>query len=198
MPQNRLLLQFLSEEALDQIEETACRLLDRVGIALEHEQAREMLHGLGCRIEGDRTLIPREVVSWALANVSAGREFLNLDGTPPSPWEMGRCVSTTEAASRTRSTWTAGTPSRPVAGSVRRHRVLDALPHVDQITPLFGPQDVPPALLFVQATATTFRNTHKPVSAAAIDKAQDVPYVVEMAAACCGARMSSAAPEHVH
>jgi trimethylamine--corrinoid protein Co-methyltransferase len=30
------------------------------------------------------------------------------------------------------------------------------------------------------------RNTRKPVSAAAVDKATDVPYLVEMAAACCG------------
>jgi trimethylamine--corrinoid protein Co-methyltransferase len=65
-------------------------------------------------------------------------------------------------------------------------RLLDALPHVDQITPLFSPQDVPPDLLFLSATAAMLRNTSKPVSAAAVDRPDDVPYLIEMAAACCG------------
>jgi trimethylamine--corrinoid protein Co-methyltransferase len=65
-------------------------------------------------------------------------------------------------------------------------RLLDALPNVDQITPLFSPQDVPPDLLFVSATAAMLRNTAKPMSAAAVDRPDDVPYLVEMAAACCG------------
>ncbi len=52
------LLRFLSEEALGCIEETAYRLLNEVGISLQHAAAVEMLHGLGCRIERDRTRIP--------------------------------------------------------------------------------------------------------------------------------------------
>jgi trimethylamine--corrinoid protein Co-methyltransferase len=40
--------------------------------------------------------------------------------------------------------------------------------------------------MFVQSTAAMLRNTRKPVSSAAIDRPDDVPYVVEMAAACCG------------
>jgi trimethylamine--corrinoid protein Co-methyltransferase len=52
--------------------------------------------------------------------------------------------------------------------------------------PLFGPQDVPPELMSVESTAAMLRNTRKPVSAAAIDKPQDVPYLIEMAAACSG------------
>ena len=65
-------------------------------------------------------------------------------------------------------------------------RLLDALPSVDAVIPLLGPQDVPPPLLSVASTDDMLRNTRKPVSAAALDKPQDVPYVVEMAAACCG------------
>ena len=51
MTKNRLQLKFLSDEALDQIEETAYRLLEEVGISLEHDGATEMLHGQGCRVE---------------------------------------------------------------------------------------------------------------------------------------------------
>jgi trimethylamine--corrinoid protein Co-methyltransferase len=61
---------------------------------------------------------------------------------------------------------------------------------VDALTPLFGPQDVSPELIFVESTAAMLRNTRKPVSAAAIDNPRDVPYLIEMAAACCGGRES--------
>jgi trimethylamine--corrinoid protein Co-methyltransferase len=45
---------------------------------------------------------------------------------------------------------------------------------------------VPAELLTVASTSETFRNTRKPVSAAAVDKPECVDFVVEMAAACCG------------
>ncbi len=62
-------LEFLSEEGLQQIEDTAFRLLAEVGIALHHAGAAERLHGLGCTMAGGRVLIPRDVVEWALKNV---------------------------------------------------------------------------------------------------------------------------------
>ena len=45
MSQDRLFLTYLPDQALERIEETAYQLLEEVGIALEHERAREMLHG---------------------------------------------------------------------------------------------------------------------------------------------------------
>ena len=187
MPKNRVQLQFLSETALDQIEETACRLLDEVGLSLQHDNATEMLHGLGCRIEKGRVFVPRGVVRWALENITAHTEVRNLDGS----------YAFTLGDGQIRFHNGGGQPFTRDLGTRERRpallkdvadvtRLLDALPHVDEITPLFGPQDVPPGLLFVAATDQVLRNTRKPVSAAAIDRPENVPFVVEMAAACCG------------
>jgi trimethylamine--corrinoid protein Co-methyltransferase len=181
-----LLLRFLTEEDVDQIEETAYRLLEQVGVRLEHEGAREMLHGLGCRIE-DRAYIPRDVVHWALDNVVADREGICRDGS----------LGFTLGDGQVRFHNGGGQPfvldldsgqQRPatVQDVADISRLLDALPHIDQITPLFGPQDVPPAVMMIEGTAAMLRYTSKPVSSAAIDKPQDVGYVTEMAAACCG------------
>jgi trimethylamine--corrinoid protein Co-methyltransferase len=186
MAQDRLLLQYLSEEALDQIEGVAYRLLEEVGIVLEHAHAQEMLLGLGCRIERGRTVIPREVVSWALDNVTADTESLNRDGSPA--FTLGdRQVRFHNGGGQPHALdLDTGKPRPATLQDVADvTRLLDALPNVDQITPLFGPQDVPPALLMVESTAVMLRNTRKPVSSAAIDKPEDVAYVVEMAAACC-------------
>jgi trimethylamine--corrinoid protein Co-methyltransferase len=187
LPQSRFLCQFLSEDALDQIEDVAYRLLNEVGIALEHDQAQEMIHGVGCRIEGARTFIPREAVKWALDNVTPHQENLNLDGTPAFTFG-DRQVRFHNGGGQPYTLDLDTGKRRPALMQDLSDvtRLLDASSNVDHITPLFGPQDVQPELLFIASTATMLRNTRKPVSAAAIDKPEDVPYVVEMAAACCG------------
>lgn len=180
-------LQFLSDDGLDKIEATAYRLLDEVGIALDHEEAREMLHGRGCKIEKGRTHIPADVVEWTLNNITPHRDVFNLQGElafrfgdgairfhngggPPFTYDL-------ESGKRRPAT---------LKDVVDMSRLLDALPHVDVVVPLFGPQDVPAELLVVASTAATLRNTRKPVSSAAIEKPACVDYVVQMAAACCG------------
>ena len=192
MESNRLqLLRFLTDDdadrALAEIEAVAYRLLDEVGIALDHEEAREMLHGLGCRIENGRTHIPADVVSRALDDLTSHREVFDRDGElafafgdgairfhngggPPFAYDL-------ESEQRRPATL------QDVADMTR---LLDALPHVDVIVPLFGPQDVPSELLTIASTAAALRNTRKPVSSAAVDKPEHVAYVVQMAAACCG------------
>ena len=187
MPASRLHVQVLSEEALDQIEEVAYRLLEEVGIALEHAQGREMLHGLGCRLDGNRTLIPRQVVRWTLDNVTAGRQANRLDGTPAFVLGDGQVRFHNGGGQPFALDLETGERRPATLQDVADiSRLLDALPNVDQLTPLFGPQDVAPQLMFVQSTAAMLRNTRKPISSAAIDRPEDVPYVVEMAAACCG------------
>lgn len=184
---DRLFLTFLPQEALDRLEETALKLLDEVGVALEHEKAREMLHGLGCRAEKNRVHIPPGVVQWALENITAGRECWRRDGTLAHVLGDGQVrfhngggqpdILDLDTGQRRRATL------QDVADMTR---LLDALPNVDHITPMFGPQDVPPDLMFLSATAAMLRHTDKPVSAAAVDRPDDVPYLIEMAAACCG------------
>ncbi len=189
MAQDRLQMQYLSEESLDQIEKVAYRLLEEVGIELDHSQAREMLHGLGCRSEGGRTLIPPEVVSWALDNVSADTEFLGRDGSPAFTLGDGQVRFHNGGGQPFAIDLDSGKERPATLQDVADvTRLLDALPNVDAITPLFGPQDVPPSLLMVESTGAMLRNTRKPVSSAAIDKPEDVHYVIDMAAACCGGR----------
>jgi len=187
MSGNRLRLEFLSQRALDQIEEAAYRLLDEVGLSLEHDRAREMLHGLGCRIEGDRTFIPHDVVQWALNNVVPDREMLNRDGTTAFTLGDGQVRFHNGGGQPFALDLETGRERPATLQDVADvTRLLDALPHVDEITPLFGPQDVPAELLMIESTAAMLRNTAKPLSSAALDKPEDVAYVVAMAAACCG------------
>ncbi len=187
MTASRLRLQFLSEEALDRIEQTAYRLLAEVGIALDHDEAAEMLHGLGCRVDGARVLIPRDAVSWALDNLRPHRHVTNLDGSPAFDFGDGQVRFHNGGGPPFVYDLETGERRKAVLQDVADiTRLLDALPHVDSITPLFGPQDVPGELLAVASTDAMLRNTRKSISSAAIEKPEHVGYVVEMAAACCG------------
>jgi len=180
-------LQFLNDDDLDAIEETASRLLNEVGIALDHAGAEERLLDLGCTARAERMLIPREVVDWALENVTPHRTLHAVDGSrafdlserkpcfhngggPPFVYDL-------ERGERRPATL------EDVADMTR---LLDALDQVDVVIPLFGPQDVPAELLTVASTAVALQNTSKPVSSAAIDKPEQVEFVVQLAAACCG------------
>ena len=80
MSRHRVQLQPLTEAQLAQIEDTAYRLLDEVGISLQHARATEMLQGLGCRVEKGRVFIPPGVVRWGLDHVTGHDVFYSIDG----------------------------------------------------------------------------------------------------------------------
>ena len=189
MLENRLRLQFLSEESLIKIEETAYRLLAEVGISLQHTPAQEMLHGHGCQVQvqNERVLIPRQVVEWALANLVPANEFLTMAGNPA--FSLGDGQIRFHNGGGPPFIDDLNTGQRRLArlqDVVEMTRVLDALPNVDVVMPLFGPEDVPSELMAIASTEVTLRHSRKPVMCAAVDKPEQVPFMVELAAACCG------------
>lgn len=180
-------IQFMSDEGLVRIEETAFRLLDEVGIELTHAPAVEMLHGAGCRVEGNRVHFPRQAVEWGLKNVTPHTEFYNRDGSPAFRSGGGKFRFHNAGGLPFVYDLDTGERRRPMVEDVAQaSRLLDALPNVDIVIPLFGPMDVAPEMLAIASTNISLRNTCKPFSSAAIEEPRDVPFVVEMAAACCG------------
>jgi trimethylamine--corrinoid protein Co-methyltransferase len=184
---NRLGIEFLSDAELEHIEETAYRLLDEVGILLEHKDAVEMLDGVGCQIDGERVKIPLPVVESALKNLRPQRQVYNQDGSVAFQFGDGKLRFHNGGGPPFISDLETGTRRSATLSDIADiSRLLDFLPHVDVITPLFGPQDVPDEMLAVASTHAMLTNTNKPISSAALEKAEHVSYIVEMAAACCG------------
>jgi len=183
----RLTLQPLSDAELAQIEETSYRILEDVGIALQHTRAAEMLHGAGCRVDKGRVFMPRQVVERSLKQLTSARVYRNRDATAELVIGDGQVrfhngggppfIFDLETGQRRPAT---------LQDCADMTRTLDALPHVDVITPLFGPQDVPAELMSIAATEVMLRNTTKPVTAAAAENPDEVRFKIELAAACCG------------
>lgn len=183
----RLRVDVVSEKELDRIEETAFRLLDEIGISVEHERAVAMMHGAGCRVDKGRVFIPPAVVRKALDSLDRRARFCSADGKREillgggviRAHNGGGMAAVIDSATGKRRPATL----KDVTDSTR---LLDALPNVDAIVPLFGPQDVPPALMIPASFAAMLRNTCKPIMAAGAESAFDVRWMVAMAEACCG------------
>lgn len=187
MPSNHLEFRFLPEDQLDQIEETAYRLLEEVGLSLDHNRARDMLVGRGCRVEKNRVLIPRETVQWALANLKNDPVYRSADGTRELRLGDGQVRTHNSGGDPfTIDLCTGKRRQATVQDIADAARLLDALPNVDVIIPLYGPQDVPQQMLALASYRAVLDNTRKPCGGAAADKPEDVRYAVAMAAACCG------------
>jgi trimethylamine--corrinoid protein Co-methyltransferase len=187
MPTAHPHIRILSEAQLDQIEETAFRLLEEVGISLQHGRATEMLHGLGCRVRDDRVLIPRDVVNWGLANVDRSVVIRSADGSREAALGQGGVL--THNGGGDPNVFDIHTGKRRPAvlqDLADATRLLDALPNVDVVVPLVGPQDVPEGLMTVASFEVLLHHTRKPITGAAAETAADVCYMVELAAACCG------------
>lgn len=187
MENNLLHFEALPEDKLRRIEETGLRLLEEVGISLTHERAREMLHGLGCRVVGERVFIPRTVVEWAHANITKEAVIRNRDGTRELVLG-GRRLAAHNGGSVPNILDHGASAPRPAAlqDLIVATRVLDALANVDMVIPLVSPSDVPGALIMIASFEALLRNTSKPIGAPPAENPDDVRFLVALAAACCG------------
>jgi trimethylamine--corrinoid protein Co-methyltransferase len=181
--------QILTDHQYDQIEETTFRLLEEVGIRLQHQLATDMLHDQGCTVQGDRVYIPRELVAWSLANVNRNAVFRSADGTKEVVLGQDRFLVHNGGSVPNYEDLENGLrrPAR-LQDLIDGTSVLDALPNIDVVIPLVGPQDVPEELMTIASFEAMLHHTHKPIAGAAVENPTEVRYMVELASACCGGK----------
>jgi trimethylamine:corrinoid methyltransferase-like protein len=181
--------QILTDRQYDQIEETTFRLLEEVGIRLQHRGAMEMLHSRGCLVQGDRVLIPREIVAWGLANIERNVVFRSFDGSKEVTLGQDKFLIHNGGSVPNFEDLETGQrrPAR-LQDLVDGTRVLDALSNIDVVIPLVGPQDVPEELMTIMSFETMLHHTHKPIAGAAVENPTEVRYMIELASACVGGK----------
>jgi trimethylamine--corrinoid protein Co-methyltransferase len=179
-------LQVLGKEGVKQVHGATLRLLSETGIVLTHPGARELLLDHGARVAGDRVLLPADLVESCAARCP---HPVKLQGRDPektielgsSSWHahnVGGVPNVFETANGTRHP----ASRRDVAQAAR---LLDALPNVSSVTPLFTPQDVPTDLMTLWMYYDTVTNTTKPIRAPGVQTAREVRALAEMARIAC-------------
>ena len=149
----------------------------------------EMLHGRGCPVQGDRVLIPREIVAWSLENIERNAVIRSADGSKEVTLGQDKFLVHNGGSVPNFEDLETGQrrPAR-LQDLVDGTRVLDALPNIDVVIPLVGPQDVPEELMTIESFEAMLHHTHKPIGGAAVENPTEVRYMIELASACCGGK----------
>jgi trimethylamine--corrinoid protein Co-methyltransferase len=179
-------LQVLGEEQITQVHEATLRLLSETGIVLTHPGARELLLDHGAQVAGDRVLLPADLVESCVARCPntvrlQGRDpekAIELDGGSWYAHNVGGVPNVLDMGDGTR---------RPAARKdvAQSARLLDALPNVSSVTPLFTPQNVPADSMTLWMYYDTVINTTKPIRAPGVQTAREVRALAEMTRIAC-------------
>jgi len=180
------LYRVLSEADLHQIQDASLRLLERVGVKIEHPQALHLLRAYGATVEGERAFIPERLVARALD--SAPPRFTLYARDPHKHIYLGE--GNIHFTNGFGATWVLDGETQQVreatlADLAEHTRLADALDRVDYCLFSVVPQDVPPRLLDVACTATVLQNTRKHVQLS-LETAEWVDEVIQIARAIMG------------
>jgi trimethylamine--corrinoid protein Co-methyltransferase len=178
--------QILGQKNIQEIHEATLRILSETGVVLTHPGARKLLCDHGATTNGDRVFLPAELVERCLGQIPP---MVKLQGRDPEmaielcsgSWyahNVGGVPNVFDPSENTR---------RPAtrADVAQSTRLLDALPNVDSVTPLFTPQDVPGELLTLWMTFDTLANTTKPFRTPGVQTGREVDALAEMFRIAC-------------
>jgi trimethylamine--corrinoid protein Co-methyltransferase len=175
----------LSSEEVRAIHEATLRVLSEVGIVLDEPEARALLLDHGAREGRGRLCLPAGLVEACLARCPA-RVTLRGRGGQVTLGDGALHVHNLGGARDVLDR--PGGGLRPAAGDdvARSARLLDALENVTTVTPLYTPQDVPPALMTLAMFDRTLRNTLKPINGPGVQTRKEVRLLAEMMRAVLG------------
>ena len=189
---------FTPAAGLEQIHQAALRILDEIGVEMDHVEMRERLAGLGCRVAG--THVTGDRVTFPLGLVAA-----TLAAVPPSFQVYGRTPEITVLVGGggpmlCTNTGILANVYDLDTGSVRRAtladvaattRILDALLNVDIVyVSLLDATDQPPHLLTLADFAATLANTTKPLIGPGVVNGAEAEAIVAMARALRGPELA--------
>lgn len=176
----------LSEKGINDIHDSALRILEEIGIKVELEEAQAIFRSHGAKLDGTIVRIPPKVVERALELVPhrflmAGREEEN-----DLQMEDRRVYLGTGGAALTVLDLETGEPRPGTLQDIARlARLVDALENVHFYLRPCVPQDIPKDHMDVNQFYAALANTTKNVMAAA-QSVQSADDVIEMASMIAG------------
>jgi trimethylamine--corrinoid protein Co-methyltransferase len=171
---------FTPTAGLEQIHQAALRILDEIGVEIDHVEMRERLTTLGCRVAGthvtgDRVTFPPGLVAATLAAVPPS--FQLFGRTPEITVLVGggpMLCTNTGILANVYDLDTGSVRRATLADVAATTRILDALPNVDIVyVSLLDATDQPAHLITLADFAATLANTPKPlIGPGVIDRAE--------------------------
>jgi len=179
-------MRMLSDDQIRDLHLAALEILERTGVAVQHERALELLTRAGARVDGERVRIPGHLVDRAIRSAPERVVLSTRTGDRAMPLEDGRVFFGTGS----------DTPNTidPETGQRRRSRrqdvanfarLCDALPNIDFIMSMGVASDAPDTALFIHEFADMVMGSSKPMVFTASDE-NDIAQIHRIAAAVAG------------
>jgi trimethylamine--corrinoid protein Co-methyltransferase len=178
----------LTPHDIERIHEHSLDLLERVGIDYQTSQALELLEQAGCPVDYDRTWasLPRNVVEWALQQAPRVVRLYARDPARDVVLDGRRPHHTTSNEGTRAINLETGELRDSTLEDLRRALLFaDALDMVEVVNTTVAATEVAAHVRTIEHCALAFRQTSKHVRASIL-RAEEVPFVVEMAEAAAG------------
>ncbi len=169
----------LSGEQIEAIHQASLAILAEVGVVLRHPVGQSLLLDHGGRLQGGRLVLSPEMIQASLRTCPhsvrlRGREGeVVLGDGDLHPHNLGGARAVLDTPD--------GEPRPATADDVARSaRLLDALPEVHSLTPLYTPTDVPSPLLAAASFERTLQHTRKPIQSPGLQTAEEAALIAEI------------------
>ena len=183
----RSLFEILDKGELETVHLATIEVLEKVGVRVEEENALKLLDSIGANVNFATKIakIPKHLVDEAIKMsprtvLFAGRRKerdLKLEGKRVH-------FGSGEGAINLLDHDTGSVKPSTKADVANAVRLLDGLPNIDFVMPVFTAQDVPQQTLPLHDLHAALKNTEKPVMV--VDFGLDVNYLIKMAAVVVG------------
>ncbi len=174
-------LQALGADEVEAIHQATLRVLAETGFVLKEPRSRAILTSAGARIDGDRVLLPPELVEKSIAQASKKVAVRGRGGTLKVLGDGNLYFHNLGGARDVYDPVTNTHRMAKLADVRDSTRVLDALDNCHTITPFFTPCDVPGGVMSLAMYRHALPFTIKPLQGPGVQYPLEVDYAVHMA-----------------
>ena len=188
---NKNIFSLKSQFSVSAIHDISLRILNEIGIPIPSDKALDILHAIGCKVNGNQTrvFIPEDVITKSLKKVIPQYGLFDRSGEKEIVIGGDNVAFMSGAAAiRVRDFDGTYRPST-LKDLADMTRLQDSLLHLDVMHELVEASDVDPATFRVDMAAEMLKNTTKPC-AFVVDKPEEVDDIYNMALAIRGTEKS--------
>lgn len=186
LSQGTLGLNIMTEEQLNRIHCATLEILERVGVKVHEQEALELLHSSGVRVEGDLVKIPPWLVEKAISSAPSMVALSNREGHRAITMEKNSIYFGTGSEVPYTIDPYSGKRRKPLKQDNRNTALLvDAFEHTDFVMSLGVATDVPVKASDLHQFEAMLLNTTKPILFTAYTR-RGLEYIIEMAGLAVG------------
>jgi trimethylamine---corrinoid protein Co-methyltransferase len=174
-------LSIFDEEQVKDIHDATLRVLGETGVVLSHPKGRALLLEAGATLDGERVLLPPELVERSVAQAP---RTVTLRGRGGASRTIGDGSLHWHNLGGARDVFDArsGEKRPAVLQDVRDSaHLLDALPRASTVTPFFTPVDVPGEIMSLAMYRHSLPFTAKPLHGPGVQNAAEVRFAAYLA-----------------